>query len=481
MEPVRWPDEDSDDDDGVEGKAAAVLSATQCTGGCYAVLHTEAARDRLVQALRGCRPREFRGAYAVRAAAAEAEPDAVQWAACGTHSRRYRHRVAVGVGVICGAILAWAALFYLPYAYYTYVNFSTTGHDVSMAASLIFTVLVLGGNQVMYLTCGFVADIVKPRLLDEKETIYTVSYTMATLLNMVLDMGVLTFSTYFGMVANSVRNDEGVLLNDLHSWEAVLESYPLQKFGGEMLCTYNVWGCFILPFVIEPLVAVYLPYHLGSLVVRSRAVPYRDAVALLACGPPDLSRYADVVMNATLMVLTLFLASGYVWMSMLALLVGLGLVYAYDRARALRLSARFRFSTDLVDVSAHRMLALPCAVLAACFVFQLRLMRAFGLSDGWTFAFTACAFAAHFSLHQCLLSCIFDARRDPPRICIATYAELSRGCGVNWFTGNKVHCLRTQYLCKDKEPLRWVGPFEVPPPWTDGKGRASSFSAPLRR
>lgn len=169
---------------------------------------------------------------------------------------------------------------------------------------------------------------------------------------------------------------------------------------------------------------------------------------------------------------------------MLALLLGLGLVYAYDRVRALRFSGRFRFSTDLVDVNAHRMLALPCAALAACFVFQLRLMRAFGLSDGWTFPVTICAFAAHFALHQCVLSLIFRAGRGEQRAgddASRTYAEVSRDCGVDWFTGNRVHCLRTRYVCKGAEPLRWVGPCEVPAPRGGaGEGPTSAFSAPRR-
>jgi hypothetical protein len=228
------------------------------------------------------------------------------------------------------------------------------------------------------------------------------------------------------------------------------------------------------------MLGIYLPYHFGCLLVRSRAVPLRVAVSLLACGPVDLSRYADIVMNVTLMVLALFLSAGYVWRSMLTLILGLGLIYAYDRVRAVRHSGRFCFSTNLVDVNAHRMLGLPCALLAACFVFQLRLARAFGLPDGWTFPLVISAFVANFLLHQLVLSLVFGSGLEETPRADSSFEDVAKSAKVDWFTGNKVHCLRTRYVMDNKDPLDWAGQLEIWAPRGAAEAPPTAFSAPLR-
>merc|ERR550514_1711306 len=137
---------------------------------------------------------------------------------------------------------------------------------------------------------------------------------------MVLDLGVVAMTAYYGMVANGVRTAEGVLLEELPSLEAVLQSFPMQKFCGDALFTYNVYGCFLVPFLAEAAGTILLPYHIGVILVRSKPIPFRRAIDLLGPTPMDLGRYADLVMNASLTCAAFFTASGFVLPTLVGLL-----------------------------------------------------------------------------------------------------------------------------------------------------------------
>ncbi|CAK0894559.1 unnamed protein product, partial [Prorocentrum cordatum] len=148
------------------------------------------------------------------------------------------------------------------------------------------------------------------------------------------------------------------------------------------------------------------------------------------------------------------------------------------RVRALRYVGWFRYSTDIVDISAHRLLVLPCAALAACLVFQLRLMRSFGLSDGWTIPLIMFAFAGHSLIHLTILELVFSSKREKQvKEEQPTYEEVAKKEAVDWFTSNKVHCLRMKYVSKGRPGLAWQA-LTWPAPGQVRARRGSPAQAP---
>jgi len=127
------------------------------------------------------------------------------------------------------------------------------------------------------------------------------------------------------LVMDGVRTADGELFANLDVGE-VVESYPFQQFLGKQLFIYNV-SCFIIPFVLEPILMHFLPRYFGILHVRTRMIGFRDSVRILIPQRMDLGRYADHLLNLTLMCMTFFCASGWILYSAICLVVGNIFVY----------------------------------------------------------------------------------------------------------------------------------------------------------
>merc|ERR1719277_1530129 len=129
---------------------------------------------------------------------------------------------------------------------------------------------------------------------------------------------------------------------------------------------YSFPSTFLVPFVIEPIVTVYLPYKLMMLVVRSYpSIKIYDAEKFLTPLPMDLSRYADVMLNVMLAVLVFYFPGGFAHRMFWALAGSHLVIYVLDQYKVLRCIPNCYFASFDVDLAAQWMLCIPCATIAS--------------------------------------------------------------------------------------------------------------------
>jgi len=443
-------------------KAEKLLRDLPCTGIAFVIFHTERDRDTAVEALSVPVGPMYKGNYVIRASKEDYEPQAVCWSNFSVAPRQVAQRMFVGVLGTLVAIVLWGMCFYGPYAYFESQTYATTGMPPSQASELTFSMLVVIGNQIMYFLCSFISERVGFRSKDHAQEAYVLLYTGAVLVNTVVDLTIIIYTTYVSMLSQDVRTADGVPLQDLKSSADVFESYPMMKVFGRTLYEYNFPSCFLIPFICEAIFTVVLPYHMGYRLVRTRSVSRQNAESCLSPCPMDLARYGDLIVNVTLATLSFFTASGWILKTFVGLLIGNIFVYIFDHYRVLRQVESFYMASGDVDAAAQRLLSLPCAVLASAVVYQLHglvsergggFARVFG-QNLWILL--AATFILHIVVHLTLMSwCINVFGHVKHRLAARPYSEVARHWPGNWFTSNPVHCLRSQYLHHHEKPCAY--------------------------
>merc|ERR1719323_1048124 len=132
----------------------------------------------------------------------------------------------------------------------------------------------------------------------------------------------------------------------------------MMKVFGTMLYQYNFPACFLFPFMGEAVFTIFLPYHLGYRIVRSRSISRLNAETCLAPLPMDLARYGDILTNVVLTTLAFFTSSGWLLWTFSGLLVGNIFIYAFDHCRVLRAVESCCFASMTLERVAHRLLAI---------------------------------------------------------------------------------------------------------------------------
>merc|ERR1712113_808117 len=116
----------------------------------------------------------------------------------------------------------------------------------------LFTLLVVAGNQIMYLVADAIASRIGFHLEDNRQTAYVIMYLTACVLQVVLDILYMAKTSYKEMVGLGVRTDAGTLIETLKMYEEIFESYAMQRSIGQHLYSY-VWpSTFLIPFLFEP-------------------------------------------------------------------------------------------------------------------------------------------------------------------------------------------------------------------------------------
>jgi hypothetical protein len=262
------------------------------------------------------------------------------------------------------------------------------------------------------------------------------------------------------MSSGGIRTTDGVLISKLDTLEKIIESYPLQKFLGKAMVSYNV-SCFLLPYFFEPAI-IFVPRFVGILGVRTRKIRFKEAVGLLAPMPMDLGRYADHLLNFTLMTMCFFFSSGWVLYSAAMLVFGNVYVYVYDRWRSVRYMAAFKYSSNTVDDATQFLLGGPCAVLAGALMYHLRLMRTFDLGSDWTIFLVVLSVVMHSLLHVCVMFAITRAvPLESSEYIEETYEDTEKRCIMTYFNSNIVHCLREKYVHGYDRPTPFYAPSEA--------------------
>ena len=396
--------------------------------------------------------------------AARDPPESVFWENLSPKVPQFFTRVRDCAKTLVFAILCWATFIYGPYAYYEYQCFSS-GVAPDSWTDHGFTIIIVAGNLSLYRLCDNLSDKSRPVSKDMRDCFYVVQFYVACRFNLTLDIVLLAWTSYKEMSWNGIRTSDGVLISKLDTLEKIIESYPLQKFLGTALFLNNI-SCFLLPFLFES--ATFLaPRFAGILGVRTRKIRFKEAVGLLKPERMDLGRYADLLLNFTLMITCFFFSSGWVLYSSALLVVGNAYVYVYDRWRSVRYMAAFTYGSNVVDHVAQLLLGEPCAVLAGALMYHLRLMRTFALGSDWTIFLVVLVMVTHILLHVCVMGVITRTVPLEPKeeeSSDETYEDVEKRSMTThtYFNSNVVHCLREKYVHGDKQATPFYAPYEVP-------------------
>jgi len=363
-------------------------------------------------------------------------------------------RAMKGLAVIVVALNIWVFVFYMPFAILA-LNFNYSyGQAPSFMESMSFSMLVVAGNATMYMICAEVADFIGFESVDNREVCYMLLYNFACVFNVVLDIAITYVVAFETMKGQDMRTYDGRHLRNIDSFGERVETYAVQREMGSSLWAYAFPSTFLIPFLIEPIVTIYVPYKLTSWVVRSNAKFHSfHAERLLASTPMDLSRYADVLLNVILAVLIFFFPGGFTLKMFVALAVSHVVIYAYDHYRVLRSIPQCEFANMNVDWWAQWLLTVPCGIIIAAAVYKWAVNTSHHTWGYGIVYLTSGAFLGHIVVHTALLIWFVPlfgrGKKEPSKL---SYQECSKRLAQSWFTANPVHCLRSTYIYKHDPP-----------------------------
>merc|ERR1719345_590533 len=167
------------------------------------------------------------------------------------------------------ALLVWFFGFYVPYAISLYYFNYDNGAELPGYYSLIFTVVICGGNATMYVVCDICCDMIGFRYKDTKQVAYMLMYLVACMINVFLDMFVTYLTAYKIMVGQDFRTYHGERLADIKPFTEQFETYAMQRSLGGNVYAYAWPSTFFLCFVLEPFVTIMIPYQIGKVVIRT--------------------------------------------------------------------------------------------------------------------------------------------------------------------------------------------------------------------
>merc|ERR1719478_1820189 len=304
------------------------------------------------------------------------------------------------------ALLIWFFCFYVPYAWSLY-NFNyDNGAELPGYYSLIFTIVVCGGNATMYVVCDVCCDIIGFRYKDTKQMTYMLMYLAACMINVFLDMVVTYYTALKVMVGLDFRTYHGERLADIDVFTEQFETYAMQRSLGENTYRYAWPSTFFLCFVLEPFVTIVIPLQLGKAIVRShREIQGTCAEAYLAAFEFDLGRYADILLNVFLGILIFYFPGGYIWTLFFAMAFSHTFIYCFDHWRVLNVIPSVKIVSTQVDWWAQATMCFCCATIMSCLVFKANCETYSGycMYDMKLITTTAVAGVAHFVVHVLLL------------------------------------------------------------------------------
>jgi hypothetical protein len=440
-----------------------MLKSISSTDTAFIVFDTEAARDKAEQIFAEAGGVTFQD-KTVTLTIEPCEPDTVLWGNFKVTQGEFLLKSIVGFLVILVALVVWACGFYLPFAVYQ-ASFAKQGQEPPFVAGFVFSMLVVAGNQMMYFLCGTVAERVGFIFKDKQEAFYITFYTVACTLNLAVDMAMEFFLAYEAARAAGAHTADGQLLEDLQGYQLIFESYVMQKALGTRLFAYCFPATFFVPFLMEPVFAIFFPYHICKLLVRTHPeVRGREAEkSMNFFAPMDMARYGDLLLNMMLSVLIVFFPPGTFLKMMLALVVSHVYVYIYDQYRILRSVPSFDFASDFVDRLVQILMAAPSAFLAAGIVFKGSCLDGTGICvKGYALAVFMAMAAVVVVLFQVLVVKLvvplFDRDARDHQLSEETYAKVAAQHPSTWFSENPVHCLRSTHIYKHGVPI----PFNTP-------------------
>jgi len=357
------------------------------------------------------------------------------------------------------ALLIWFFGFYCPYAWSLY-NFNyDNGAELPGYYSIIFTIVVCGGNATMYVVCDICCDIIGFRYKDTKQVTYMLMYLCACMINVFLDMYVTYYTALKVMVGLDFRTYDGRRLADIDVFTEQFETYAMQRSLGGNTYAYAWPSTFFLCFVLEPFVTILVPYYLGRVIIKShREIRGVTAENYLMAFEFDLGRYADILLNVFLGILIFYFPGGYIWSLFYAMCFSHCFIYCFDHWRVLKVIPYVKIVSMEVDWWAQLTMGFCCAVILSCLVFKMNCETYAGYCIQEFELLSACTIAgiAHFIVHSALLiylvpKLVGECKDENVN---KKYSSVAEHESRTWFSVNPVHCLRSKYVHKHSPHCR---------------------------
>jgi len=216
----------------------------------------------------------------------------------------------------------------------------------------------------------------------------------------------------------------------------------------------------LVPFLIEPVITVLIPYQLGKLIIRSHREIYGTCTeAYIAAFDFDMGRYADILLNVFLAILIFYFPGGYTWSLFYGMFISHIVIYIFDHWRVLYVIPSIRIVSKAVDWWAQVALGACCALIMSCLVFKMNCESYAGYCLKTTGLLTATSIAGivHFVVHTALLVYLVPAlgKECEDANPGMKYSEVAKGEANSWFSVNPVHCLRSKFIHQDKPHCRF--------------------------
>jgi hypothetical protein len=460
-----------------ESKVKALIENLSTTGIVFVILNSEKEQQRALELVKTRaeegNPIKYEGVEQPLMIRRETwDPATLLWTGFSVRKHQRNINILKGVLIVMTVIVVWAVCFYGPYVMYVLSWANVAGGSQGDANTMSMLSLMCAiGNQVVYFTCAKVADMVGFRSKDFAMTFNCCLYTIAVFINIVVDVSLML------VMAHGYQQDSGM---DPH---ATIRNPSFQYSLYLQLVTYLYPMTLLAPYMAEPLPMNIIPYFLSKWMVRSAfSISRYDAEQSLVCPEFDLLRYGDIIINVSTVIICFFLASSSLWWIFTWLLVSNLVIYMWDHFRFLRCCQETFFANDLMECCSQLISALPCALLAAAYVFKryegeellksfdvaivrsdprdiLKPMRAEDFrvdlkdisSDLWYTVIAA--FWAHLVIHifvvKCLVPKLLPADEEVSEV---SYATFQKHHACNWFNSNPVHCLRSAFLHNHSPP-----------------------------
>merc|ERR1719478_61117 len=338
----------------------------------------------------------------------DAEPTVMNWQNFGDSSppEMFRRMMSGFFKVYLPALAVWFFVFYVPYALSIY-NFNyDNGAELPAFYSIIFTIIVVGGNATMYVVCDICGDIMGFRSKDTKQCMYMLMYLAACMINVFLDMAVTYAMALKIMVGLDFRTYDGTRLAHIDAFTDQFETYAMQRSLGGNTYAYAFPSTFLIPFLIEPFITVMIPYQIGKLVIRTHSeVKGSCAEAYIWAFDFDLGRYADILLNVFLGILIFYFPGGYTWTLFYGMFISHIVIYLFDHWRVLDVIPNIKITSYQMDWWAQACLAACCALILSSLVFKANCESYAGycIKDATLISVTALAGLMHFIVHMLLL------------------------------------------------------------------------------
>jgi len=257
------------------------------------------------------------------------------------------------------------------------------------------------------------------------------------------------------------RTYYGVKIAEVDTFTEQFETYAMQRILAENVKAYCFPATFLIPFLIEPFITVYLPYKIGQCMVRTHPEwTGRDAELWMVAFEFDMGRYGDLLLNMLLGVLIFFFPGGYTLMLFFGMAFSHMYIYAFDHCRVIRTIPKCVYSNMQVDWWAQFMLAPITATILTALVYKAN-------CQGWGYCIRsmrlleACtgAFFLHFAVHVLLLLKVVPALTKTPTpsadLDDQTFVDCAKEYPCSWFSANPIHCLRSKYIYEDSPPCSY--------------------------